>query len=375
MRCTNTESGCQWTGTVGTLDNHIASCWFSLIPCPNKCEEDKGAGELLLIRKNLDKHLKTQCPKRADEYFYCGEEGTFASIREHDKVCEKKIVACPNKRRGCSLSIEQGKVKEHVSSDCKFAEVACVYESLGCRVRMPRKDIVEHQEKEDKVHIHLMLKNFSLLKEQHETLLKQHDILLEQHDILLEQHDIRLEQHDIRLEQHDIQLEQHDIWSEQQETLSHEEVVVFQLPGYGNKKAKNERFYSKSFYTHSDGYKMSSIILANGYGDGIGTHVSVFTALQDSRFDNQLQWPFMGTVTVELLNQLRDNNHHRMTSVYGANDNMRVGSIKGCKKFLSHSSLGHNPATNTQYLLNDTLYFRVSVKVDSHKPWLVCTQR
>ena len=45
--------------TVGTLDDHIASCLSALVPCPNKCEEDKGAGELLLIRKHLDQHLKT----------------------------------------------------------------------------------------------------------------------------------------------------------------------------------------------------------------------------------------------------------------------------------------------------------------------------
>ena len=115
VRCANTERGCRWTGTVGTLDGHIASCQFALVPCPNKCEEDKGAGELLLIRKHLDEHLKTKCPKRAYECPHCGEEGTFASITEdHGQDCEKKIVACPNKGRGCSLSMEQGKIKDRL---------------------------------------------------------------------------------------------------------------------------------------------------------------------------------------------------------------------------------------------------------------------
>ena len=335
----NTEKGCQWTGTIGTLDDHIASCQFALVPCPNKCREDKGAGELLLIKKDLDRHLNMKCPKRAYDCFYCGEEGTFASITEdHEKLCKKKIIACPNKRSGCSLSMKQEKIKEHVSSNCKFAEVACVYESLGCGVRMLRKDIVEHQENDDKVHLHLMLKSLSLLKEQHEVLLEQHETLLEQH-----------------------------------ETLS-DEVVIFQLTGYANKKEKNEIFYSKSFYTHPGGYEMSSIICANGHGAGKGTHVSVFTELLDGCYDNQLHWPFLGTVTVELLNQLGDYNHHRLVIEHDAGENMRVGTSKGYSKFLPHSALSHNPATNTQYLLDDTLYFRVSVKVDNHKPWLVCTQ-
>ena len=334
MRCANTERGCQWTGTVGTLDSHITSCQFALVPCPNKCGEDKGAGELLLIRKHLDEHIKTKCPKRAYECPHCGEKGTFASITEdHDQVCEKKIIACPNKRSGCSLFREQGKIEEHVCSDCMFAEVACVYKSLGCGVRMLRKDIIEHQEKEDKVHIRLMLMSFSLLKEQH--------------DILLEQ----------------------------RETLSEGEVVVFQLPGYADKKAKNESFNSKSFYTHPGGYKMLCNISPNGYCDGEGTHLSVFTEVLEGRYDNQLHWPFLGTITFELLNQLGDDNHHRVVIVHDADDDLRVGDIVGYQEFLPHSSLGHNPATNTQYLLDDTLYFRVSVKVDNHKPWLVCTDK
>ena len=333
MRCANTERGCQWTGTVGTLDGHIASCQFALIPCPNKCGEDN-SWEVLFIRKHLDEHLKTKCPKRAFECPHCGEKGTFASITEdHDQVCEKKIIACPNKISGCSLSMEQGKIKEHVSSDCKFAEVACVYKSLGCGVRMLRKDIVEHQEKEDKVHLHLMLKNFSLLKEQHEALLEQH------------------------------------------KTLSDGEAVVFQLPGYASKKENNEKFGSISFYTHPGGYKMFCIIYPNGHGTGEESHVSVYTKLVEGRYDNQLRWPFTGTVTFELLNQLGDDNHHRMVISHRASEDRRVGSSRGNSKFLPHSSLDHKPATNTQYLLDDTLYFRVSVTVDNHKPWLVCTDK
>ena len=327
VRCANSERGCQWTGTVGTLDDHIASCQFALVPCPNKCEEDKVAGEFLLIRKRLDQHLKKKCLKRAYECPHCGEKGTFTSITEdHDQVCEKKKVACPNRGSGCSLSMERRKTKEHVSSDCEYTEVACVYESLGCGVRMLRKDIIEHQENEDKGHLHLVLKTVVAREEQHKT-------------------------------------------------LSEGEAVVFKLPGYTSKKKKNETFYSTPFYTHPGGYKMCIRIDANGCGDGKGTHVSVYTKPLKGRYDNQLHWPFLGIVTVELLNQLGDDNHHRMDNNFIASNNMRVGSIRGHFKFLPHSSLGHNPATNSQYLLDDTLYFRVSVKVDNHKPWLVCTDK
>ena len=58
---------------------------------------DKGVGELQLMRKDLDGHLKTKYPKIGYECQHCGEKGTYASVTEdHDKVCNKKIVPCPN---------------------------------------------------------------------------------------------------------------------------------------------------------------------------------------------------------------------------------------------------------------------------------------
>ena len=327
MRCANMERGCRWTGTIGTIDNHTATCQFALVPCPNKCEDDKGAGELYLMRKDLDDHLETKCPKRAYECQHCGEKGTYASItEEHDKVCNKKIVPCPNNGSGCPLSMEQGKTKLHVRSVCNYTEVACAYESLGCAVRMLRKDIKKHQENDDKVHLHLSLQTVCVLKEQHKT-------------------------------------------------LSEGEALVFKLPGYASKKENNEKFKSIPFYTSPGGYKMCIIVVANGAGDGKGKHVSVYTALLEGSYDDQLHWPFLGTVTYEVLNQLTDDEHHSRVAKYDADDDMQVGSSSGFPNFLPHSSLSHDPATNTQYLLDDTLYFRVSVTVANHKPWLVCTDK
>ena len=99
---------------------------FTLVSCPN-CEEDKGAGKLFIMRKHLEKHLKTKCPKRAYVYPYCRNKGNFTSIKQdHDIICEKKIVACSNKVNGCALSVARQKIGEHVSIDCEYSEVACV---------------------------------------------------------------------------------------------------------------------------------------------------------------------------------------------------------------------------------------------------------
>ena len=431
VRCANTERNCQWTGTVSILDDHIASCKFALVPCPNKCEEHKGAGEMLLIRKHLDQHLKTKCPKRSYECPHCGEKGTFASItEEHDQVCEKKMVACSNKGSGCSLSMERGKVKEHVSNDCEYTEVACVYESLGCEVRMLRKDKATHENKAREKHMdlsmvnvklmsieqktltatvklseekHRALKNSITLKdEQHQTLTEEHIkfstknealtmrlsklsdkhvSLSRKHETLSKKHKTLSKKHETLSKKHETLLVQHRILSdtvnsheEQHKVQTRKQKFTFKLSHYTSKKEKNEIFLSTPFYTYSGGYKMCIRVDANGNDVGKDSHISIFTTILAGSYDNELRWPFLGTVTYELLNQLEDNNHHSTDNTFMASSDMRVGISRGQPKFFPHSSLGHNPATNTQYLLDDTLYFVVSVEMDNHKPWLICTE-
>ena len=49
---------------------------------------------------------------------------------------------------------------------------------------------------------------------------------------------------------------------------------------------------------------------ANGNGTGAGTHVSVFVYLMRGEYDDRLVWPFRGTITIELINQISDWGHY-----------------------------------------------------------------
>ena len=103
---------------------------------------------------------------------------------------------------------------------------------------------------------------------------------------------------------------------------------------------------------------------ANGDGAGKGTHVSVYAAILEKEHDAGLKWPFVGKVTVALLNQFRDMNHHSLVILFNATDNRNVGDALGFATYIPHSTLSH------QYLQDDALYFRVSVEVTDYKPWL-----
>ncbi len=119
---------------------------------------------------------------------------------------------------------------------------------------------------------------------------------------------------------------------------------------------------------------------ANGEGDTKGTHVSVFACLMKGDHDDTLTWPFTGSVTFELLNQLEDKNHHRKTTTFPANAeaSQRVldserGIGYGKPAFITFDDLDYDASANTQYLKDDTLVFRVSAEAPDHKPWLECT--
>ncbi len=125
---------------------------------------------------------------------------------------------------------------------------------------------------------------------------------------------------------------------------------------------------------------MCILVYANGLGDGEGTHVTVAAHLMKGDNDDSLSWPFTGRVTVELLNQLEDKNHHKETTTFPADDDVSQRVVDGERgegwgyfKFISHADLAHKPLTNTQYLKDDTLIFRVSAEAPDYKPWLECT--
>ena len=146
-----------------------------------------------------------------------------------------------------------------------------------------------------------------------------------------------------------------------------QDLMTFKLSEFGKKVINNEAFHSKSFYS-TCGYNISIAVYPNGHGDGKGTHVSLFAHIVEGDYDNQLKWPFIGTVKVELLNQLEDKNHNETTLPFYKEDNTRVVGYDG---FISHSQLS-GISRKIQYLRGDTLYFRVSVSEFSYKPWLKC---
>ena len=162
-----------------------------------------------------------------------------------------------------------------------------------------------------------------------------------------------------------------EIRSEMNDTLKvHIGLIPLEVKMYNFRRHKtlSMDWFSSPFYTHPRGYKICLNVDANGYGEGKGTHVSVFIYMMQGEFDNELKWPFRGTITIQLLNQKRDEVNPHYTVVHfdqhtKANvasrvfDENRATSGQGMLKYVAHADLQH------RFLVNDTLCFRIS-KVD-----------
>ena len=152
------------------------------------------------------------------------------------------------------------------------------------------------------------------------------------------------------------------------ESLSEPGVLPTELTmtNFEQHKIDSDRWYSPPFYTHPQGYKMCLNVNANGYGEGKGTHVSVYAYLMKGEFDDHLKWPFQSQVTVAILNQLEDNNHTTCTirftettdiEVVGrVTDRERATGGRGEPTFIAHTDLTYTPAKNRQYTSSTTAF-------------------
>ncbi len=322
-------------GELRHVDNHLKTCDYVKLECPNECVFDEVTQ---FFRKDLQKHLEDECPRRQHSCPHCQETGQYEHITgEHIEDCPKMIIECSNAPH-CKATFPQETKHTHLST-CQYQEVACKYSEFGCEKMQFRKDLQEH-ENDDNAHLRIAMTTVLTLKKQ----------------CML-----------------NTQLQ----CSHMKDQL----IKIFKMPSFKEKQTNNNEFYSDPFYTHPRGYKVVINIDANGYNEHKGTHVSVWVYLMRGEYDDQLEFPFKGTIKFELLNQLEDKNHHCESYTHDGTldcskrviDGERSNGAQGVQDFISHKDLGHNTTKNCQYLQDDCLVFRISVDVPSYKPWLLCT--
>ena len=271
-----------------------------------------------IIKRDLARHLETECPNRNHMCRYCGKTGKYEFIlKSHEHTCPEKVVGCAN--YDCLHTLQRQGMKRHLQS-CFHTMVPCKYAKLGCQMKVKRKDMPKHEE-DTKVHLQMVLDSAMKLHKENTNLKR-------------------------RLSR---------IEGCSQPTI--------RFTGYSGKKRAGTAFVSPCFYTSSPaGYHMSISVLPKGYCDSDcneETCLSVFVNIKKGVNDKDLEWPFVGYVTIILLDQLKSRNHFKRTLHFDRADSMEVGSSHMCQHFIHHSKLMNSSVNNAQYLKDDTLYFTV----------------
>ena len=360
--CTNKGRGCEWEGELNDINNHLESgkgCQFEEVKCSKECGK-------MIERRYLTSHVETECPHRKVNCQYCHDTGEHQFIEgQHKEECPKFPLPCPNK---CEVgSVPREDMKAH-RKECPLEMIQCEYHNVGCEVKMARKDREKHEN--EKIQGHLVMTKGKLDNTQHEladtktqlaTALRQ---IINLTMLMNAQLNPNYTHDNIK----SVYLDSMVMISEFADQSC---PVIIKMTEYTIKKRDELQWYSNSFYTHNKGYKMCLNIDAGGYGDGEGTHLSVFLYLMKGSHDDELTWPLKGKFEIKLLNQVtgRAQNHCcQAFDYYKANDAAQrvtddeVDKDKiglGTSQFISNDNL-YKANSSCQYLKDDCLFFQIT---------------
>ena len=144
--------------------------------------------------------------------------------------------------------------------------------------------------------------------------------------------------------------------------------MIIMMRGFEQLKRNHESWYSPVFCTHEKGYHFRLRVDANGWC-GTGDAVAVVVSIVKGDYDDQLQWPFEGIITVQILNHISNSAHSTLQDFEFSSGGYECQQVTDetqpeygcwCDRFIIHKSLGYNSVNNSQYLKNDCLFFLVS---------------
>ena len=319
------------------------------------------------------------CPNRPFTCQYCDHKATYIIVtNEHWPMRKQYPLKCPNK---CGeKAIERQHLPKHLEEICPMQVIKCEFSYAGCEVECQRQHMQTHLEENVRVH----LNKVSYRTKQQESQINALQIKTQRQHRQINALRLKTEQQEEMKKyknQTDCKVKQ-----QQQQIVALMSALtlvtldvkkplapVFIPPpdivmtDFEKHKKADDCWFSPPFYSHIGGYKMCLCMCANGNGDSKGTHVSVWVYLMRGEYDDQLKWPFHGNITIQLLNQSRDEGHWEETLPFDdrAGDEAagrvvgqeRATSGWGNQKFIAYTKLN---TEKKKYLKNDCLKFRIA---------------
>ena len=386
--CVHKKHGCLWIGELRKLATHLerdksdGECKYVLLPCSLTCGKQ-------ILRCELKQHLTEECPLRTCKCEYCGYSSTYEDVTTtHYSDCPNYPITCPN---SCTEETLQRSSLDHHLLTCPDEVVSCSFNEIGCDERMKRRCLQQHIEA-NVMHHQLMINDaFKSVKKENEALkcdiklLKKKNEELQKNDVTLKSAQGRMDHSTIGFVLKMDEGVTTPQWREYFSSLAMVYTnapnpvspVIIKWPDYSevkqiakdvNTSGRSGKFYyTRPFYTHHNGYKMQLRVYPNGENG----YISVYCFFMRGENDDNLKWPYKGTITIILLNQLKDSEHLTESFQIGTSarsadiankpgpNSIRNDSGWGLPEFASLSVV-ETSTPHKQYLMNDTLYFKIN---------------
>jgi len=304
----------------------------------------------------------SNCPMCRDEEF------PTVPNKQINREVRDLVIFCTNKNNGCSWNGEIRAVEAHRKL-CPLEEVECEYHSVGCKIKVQRKDVKSH----NKINVenHLALSTSKLKNLDHLLYLMTMGTICDTDD--------------------------DDLWPLKLEPLAMMAAsgdkacpVIIKMPQFAAKKAAEEKWFSDPFYTHNKGYRMCLCVDMDGFNVSDDDHnddhsddsdsqndpeMSVSLFLQKGPYDNMVKWPMRGEFEVKLLNQFKDSYHHEESidfdddtptaAAFRVTDDEIASIGFGDEEFISYSDFDHSKDEDPDclYLKDDCIFFQVSFEI------------
>jgi hypothetical protein len=374
VSCTHKYKGCEWTGKLRELDNHLnldppADCGKALQGCP-----------YTLIKCPLGKDVKAH----ADEII------TRSEAADHVKP-EQRIASMENKVSDLIKRITELRI--HIEN--QSSELIKITAWLG-QSQQPVEHVIgtikpvgaefqartdfDKDKRDDDWLSHYLYTGYKKVHHRDKKAHVRDKVFMRISSDVPEIQSVQTEDASVRRKQRMKNLVSKAVASKPQPfgqphwqpgryvTGTYRPVgAQFTMTDFDEYKRDDDVWYSPHFYTHPNGYKMYLRIDANGNASGRGTHLSVFVCLMQGEFDDQLKWPFQGNITIKLANQEEDRDH--VIQTFYSRDagercervmtKERINNGWGIGRFLSHAEL------QPKYLKNNCIILCIR-KIDLH---------
>ena len=353
VSCSNAKEGCTWTGELRQLMNHLRGnyydnelvngCEYTDVQCPF-CTR-------ILKHIHLKEHKQKLCNKRPFTCTHCSKySSTFEDVTEnHITVCPNIAVFCPY---DCGVLIARKDVELHARS-CGKTEVDCDFKEFGCNMKVTRKYLQEHVVMSTSEHLVLVANSHRELKEE-----------LEHRNLLIQE--LRETVSAQAVEINSLKSMQNTLKRSltQLKNLAGTLPIRVSVNNFSKLRTENGVWLSQPFYTHQRGYKVCLQIHVRPNDPGKpGFSMSVYLFLMRGEFDESLNFPLVGTITVQLLSHSprvepvrRDVVFHQYMSVLCNSRVTRADIAREGWGFVISFSEEKRLAF---YLLNDSITFEI----------------